>query len=244
MEQPRRRRHRGCRPRRTSAPPRRRASIWSIVWPAPIPRSSGGRSAVSTISGTPASSASTTAGCRLAAAEPEVQRTAAGTPVARAVPRAKKPALRSSSITVTSIAGLAPERQRQRGRARAGGDHGVAHAAAGQLLDHRRGQRGVAVGRVHAANRDDGAAWRSPSACRSRSVDARERVLVDLDPEARAVGELELAVVEPRREPIVPRRGARSPARGRALGMPLAAAPARAWAAAAIPTGPSSALER
>src|SRR5688572_16653700 len=68
-------------------------------------RSSGGRSAVRTISGTPASSASTTAGWRLAAADPDVQRTAAGTPLDRAVPSAKNPALRSSSSTVTSIAG-------------------------------------------------------------------------------------------------------------------------------------------
>src|SRR5919108_616097 len=50
-------------------------------------RSSGGRSAVSTIIGTPASSASTTEGWRLAAADPEVQRTAAGIPEARAVLR-------------------------------------------------------------------------------------------------------------------------------------------------------------
>jgi hypothetical protein len=35
---------------------------WSIVWLVPVPRSSGGRSAVSTISGTPDSSASITAG--------------------------------------------------------------------------------------------------------------------------------------------------------------------------------------
>ena len=34
-----------------------------------------------------------------------MQRTAAGTPVASAVPSAKKPALRSSSTTVTSIEG-------------------------------------------------------------------------------------------------------------------------------------------
>src|SRR4051794_25448531 len=66
-------------------------------------RSSGGRSAVSTIIGTPASSASTIAGCRLAAADPEVQRTAAGLPVASALPRAKNPALRSSRITDTSM---------------------------------------------------------------------------------------------------------------------------------------------
>src|SRR4051812_15062440 len=63
--------------------------------------------------GPPASSASTTAGCRLAAADPEVHGTAAGMPVARAVPRAKNPALRSSRITDTSISGC-----RQRATAR------------------------------------------------------------------------------------------------------------------------------
>ncbi len=78
---------------------------WSIVCPAPIARSSGGRSAVSTSSGTAASSASQTAGWRLAAAVPEVQSTATGTPVACAAPSAKKPAERSSTITRVSIAG-------------------------------------------------------------------------------------------------------------------------------------------
>src|SRR5512139_1416717 len=68
-------------------------------------RSSGGRSAVSTIIGTPAWSASTIEGCRFAAADPDVQSTAAGSPVARPVPSAKNPALRSSRITVTSIPG-------------------------------------------------------------------------------------------------------------------------------------------
>src|SRR3954451_8222551 len=76
-------------------------------------RDSGGRSAESTTSGPPASSASTTAGWRLAAAEPDVQSTAAGLPIARAVPRAKNPALRSSRITVTSMPGC-----RQRAMAR------------------------------------------------------------------------------------------------------------------------------
>ena len=39
-----------------------------MVWFAPVPRSSGGRSAVSSSSGTPDSSASITAGWKLAAA--------------------------------------------------------------------------------------------------------------------------------------------------------------------------------
>jgi hypothetical protein len=78
---------------------------WSIDWPAPTSRSSGGRSAVSTISGTRASRASITAGCRLAAAVPEVQVTATGRPVAFAMPSAKKPAQRSSSTDTASSSG-------------------------------------------------------------------------------------------------------------------------------------------
>jgi antitoxin (DNA-binding transcriptional repressor) of toxin-antitoxin stability system len=48
-----------------------------------------------------------TAGCRLAAAVPEVQVTATGRPVALAIPSAKKPAQRSSSTETTSISGRA-----------------------------------------------------------------------------------------------------------------------------------------
>src|SRR5207248_2624925 len=54
----------------------------------PIPRSSGGRSAVRSTSGTAASSASATAGCRFAAAVPDVQSTATGRWVACAAPSA------------------------------------------------------------------------------------------------------------------------------------------------------------
>ena len=53
---------------------------WSTVWLAPVPRSSGGRSAVSTISGTPASSASITAAWKWAAAVPDVHTSTAGPP--------------------------------------------------------------------------------------------------------------------------------------------------------------------
>ena len=54
--------------------------IWSMAWFAPVPRSSGGRSAVSTSSGTPASLASITAAWKCAAAVPEVQTSATGRP--------------------------------------------------------------------------------------------------------------------------------------------------------------------
>ena len=58
-----------------------------MAWLAPTSRSSGGRSAVSTSSGTRASCASTTAGSRFAAALPDVHVTATGRPVAFAIPR-------------------------------------------------------------------------------------------------------------------------------------------------------------
>ncbi len=58
---------------------------------------------MSTSSGTRASHASTTAGWRLAAAVPEVQVTATGRPVALAMPRATKPAERSSMTDTASI---------------------------------------------------------------------------------------------------------------------------------------------
>src|SRR3989442_9801403 len=70
-----------------------------MVWLAPVPRNSGGRSAVSTRRGILARSASMTAGWKLAAAVPEVQSTAAGLPDALAIPRAQNAADRSSMRT-------------------------------------------------------------------------------------------------------------------------------------------------
>ena len=63
--------------------------VWSIVCEAPRSRSSDGRSAVSTSSGTRERLASTTAGSKLAAAVPEVQTSATGSPSCRAMPSAK-----------------------------------------------------------------------------------------------------------------------------------------------------------
>src|SRR5918993_1347692 len=71
-------------------------SGWSMVWFAPVWRSSGGRSAVSRTMGTPSVAASTTAGRPLATAVPEVVIQAAGRPVARAWPSAAKAVPRSS----------------------------------------------------------------------------------------------------------------------------------------------------
>jgi hypothetical protein len=79
---------------RTNGPNKR---SWSIVCGAPQSRSSPGRSAVSTISGTLAWLASTTAGRKFAAAVPEVQISTAGRRLHFARPRAKKPAARSST---------------------------------------------------------------------------------------------------------------------------------------------------
>ena len=69
---------------------------WSIACPAPLSRSSAGRSALSTSSGTRASRASITAGPSSATAVPDVHATAAGRPLRLASPSAKKPAQRSS----------------------------------------------------------------------------------------------------------------------------------------------------
>ena len=69
---------------------------WSIVCGAPTSRSSGGRSAVQTRSGTSAWWASTTAGCSSAAAVPLLHTSTAGRPVASPRPSAMKAAERSS----------------------------------------------------------------------------------------------------------------------------------------------------
>src|SRR6266699_1236540 len=74
---------------------------WSTVWLAPVPRSSGGRSAVSTTSGTADSSASITAAWKCAAAVPDVHTTATGRPLALASPSAQNAALRSSMRTLS-----------------------------------------------------------------------------------------------------------------------------------------------
>jgi len=60
-----------------------------MVWFAPRSRSSGGRSAVRTTSGTRASRASVTAGPKFTAAVPEVERRTTGRRAARARPRPK-----------------------------------------------------------------------------------------------------------------------------------------------------------
>jgi hypothetical protein len=90
--------------RRTADP---YSSIWSTVWLAPVPRSSGGRSAVSTSSGTPLWSASSTAGWKLAAAVPEVHTSATARRDVRARPSARNDAERSSMRTCARMSGWA-----------------------------------------------------------------------------------------------------------------------------------------
>jgi hypothetical protein len=70
--------------------------VCAMVCEAPRSRSSGGRSALSSNSGRPLASASTTAGSQLATALPEVQTSATGSPLAFAAPSAAKAATRSS----------------------------------------------------------------------------------------------------------------------------------------------------
>ena len=82
-------------------PPKR--WVWSIVWGAATPCSSGGRSAVAAMNGTPLWWASTTAGCSSTAAVPLLVSTTAGRPLARPNPSAMKAALRSSWCTCTAI---------------------------------------------------------------------------------------------------------------------------------------------
>src|SRR5918997_2309998 len=82
-------------------------SGWSMVWFAPVCRSSGGRSAVKRITGTPSVAPSTTAGSPLATAVPEVVIQAAGSPVARACPTAANAVPRSSKWTRLSAPSLA-----------------------------------------------------------------------------------------------------------------------------------------
>ena len=94
-------RRRAVRDRRTSAPRRRRGASGRSSGPRPVSRSSGGRSAVHTSSGTRACDASTTAGWKFAAAVPEVHNTTAGRPLARPSPSARNAAERSSSTTCT-----------------------------------------------------------------------------------------------------------------------------------------------
>ena len=122
-----------------------------MVWGAPTSRSSGGRSAVTTSSGTRSRSASTTAGCSSAAAVPLVVSTTAGRPVARPSPSAMNAPERSSWCTWTRTALVGGQGQRHRRRPRARAHHGVGDARTDPLVDERG-----AEGRVEVTHAGDG----------------------------------------------------------------------------------------
>ena len=117
-----------------------------MVWGAPTSRSSGGRSAVQTMSGTPARSASTTAAWSSAAAVPLVVTTRAGPAGGQPDPEGGEP---GGPLVQTDVDGMRRVRgqgddQRRRPRARA--HHGVGHAAPDPLVDQGGGEGGLEVG--------------------------------------------------------------------------------------------------
>ena len=97
-----------------------------MVCPAPVSRSSGGRSAVQTINGTRAWCASSTAGWKFAAAVPDVQSDDRGP--ARRLRQPEREERRRPLVEVHVHADpvVAGERERERGRARPGCEARVA----------------------------------------------------------------------------------------------------------------------
>jgi hypothetical protein len=131
--------HRGARPKMPT---------WSMAWFAPVCRSSGGRSAVSSSSGTSPVSASTTAGCRLATADPLVTTTGAGRPwPGRARARGSRRSARRSPRAGGSggrRAGPSPAPSTA-----SPGQHRVGDPAAGELVDQHQREGVGGVGGVH-----------------------------------------------------------------------------------------------
>ena len=121
----------------------------TVVWLAPVPRSSCGRSALTTTSGVPAWWASSTAGCRLATAVPDVVTTATGCTGAAGQPEGEEPgaALVDPHVQPQPPGPLGSEHGvGQRGRPGAGAEHDLADAVPDQLVDEHGRQR---LGRVH-----------------------------------------------------------------------------------------------
>ena len=150
----------------------------SVVWLEPMPRSSSGRSPLSTMSGTPEWCASSTAGCRLATAVPEVVTTTTGSPVSTARPRARNPADRSSMRTCRRRSPAARTR-RPRGRAPASASRGQtprrgsrAHEA-GEQRGGEDARGGVGRGRTHGSS---GFGGRRRGRRRARSCCSRPRM--------------------------------------------------------------------
>lgn len=90
-------------------------------------------------SGTPEWNASIAAGSRLATAVPEVQITAAGTPVSRPMPSAVNPATRSSMRTHAERALIGEAHRGERERLRTGPrrEHHVAHSVRDEIGEQR-----------------------------------------------------------------------------------------------------------
>ncbi len=131
--------------RRTTGPRRRRAGSGPPSGARPRARSSGGRSAVATTSGTRPRSASSTAGWKLAAAVPDVHSTTAGRPVARPIPSGCE---RGRPLVEEHVHGDAIVGRERVGHGRGPGpgrDAGVGHAVAHPLVDDGPGERGVRV---------------------------------------------------------------------------------------------------
>jgi len=193
----------------------------SVVWLAPVPRSSCGRSAVSSSSGTPAWCASRTAGCRFATAVPDVVTTATGRAIAGrpspgpvgtslqgealAIPRARNAASRSSTRTCSRSAGACCGRS----------SSGRAAAASAKASGALREPGASTTSRTPSA----ASAWTST---RAAAVDG----LVD--------GVVTAAIMPEEPGPLLP-RGRPAPAtgrRGRAPPRRPSAGPARATAGA------------
>ena len=170
---------------------------------------------MSTISGTPASSASVTAGWRFAAADPDVQRTAAGRPVASAVPSAKNAgaALVEDHRDLDRRAGARAPRPAASSASRGRPPPGARRSAPAPPPSPRRGRC---------------CGWWDPSSnglrlaahprINGRSVEAprRKRVFVDLDAEAGAVADDQLVALGGEAVADRDRRtAARSPGRAR-----------------------------
>ena len=142
----RERRRRARRGRRTHAPLPPNRCVWSMVCGAATSRSSGGRSAVQTTSGTSAWCASTTAAWSSAAAVPLVHTTSAGRPVARPTPSAANEHDRSSWKTCNASSGRSASASASGVEREPGSQHDVAHAGPDRLVGQRGAERG---GRAH-----------------------------------------------------------------------------------------------
>ena len=115
--------------------------FWSMDCGAPVSCSSGGRSAVHTMSGTPAWCASTTAGCSSTAAVPLVTQMTVGRPVAIAEPEREE---RAAALVEPDVdAEPFGQGQRQWRRARAGADDGIGDAEADPLVDQGGAEGGL-----------------------------------------------------------------------------------------------------